>query len=249
MPRCRSCARPTITSPTRLRPGSHLRSRPPASIRIRRSRGETIDSTGRCFAGALKLMITGTVVTFDPDRPEIDDGVVYIDGDTIEAVSASRRRRQPLRRRPACGRWHRLSRPHRPAQPPRLQLPHAVAGAARQALHDPLPVASRRDLRPRDLQPGAGTRHRGRGAHPPLCRGEGSRQWRNRHPGSPPLTRAFPGWMVRNVEKELFPGPDSAAVSASSSRSCPPSATSFATTPRSWATSGRSCTTSPRHRP
>ena len=92
---------------------------------------------------------------------------------TIDAV-------QPRRRRPPAG-FERARRvatggvdhagAHRPPQPPRLQHPAAVVGAARHAVHEPPPVAGRGDVRPRRLQPGAGAGHRRRRGRAALRRG------------------------------------------------------------------------------
>ncbi len=97
----------------------------------------------------MRLILTGTAVTFDADRRVLQDAAVYITDDTIEAV-------QPRSQQPPAGY----------AQAPRvstdgfiypglidlhshlaLQLPAAVVGAPRPALRQPLHMGQpRHDL-------------------------------------------------------------------------------------------------------
>ena len=154
----------------------------------------------------MKLAMTGTLATFDPDpsRAVLDQGTVWIDGDTIAAVTAAGE--------------------HRP--PGFADVDPVVTGATiypglidlhNHLAYDFLPVWRA----PRDTP--YGTRYQWPNAatygrdisNPAQAMGIAAAAATLRYAevkaavggvtaiqGSPPLTRAFPGWMVRNVEKE-----------------------------------------------
>ena len=158
----------------------------------------------------MSLVLTGTIIPFDPDGPEVvARGAVYVDDTgTVEAVQPASRRAPagytgaprfasgglvfpglidlhnhlayntlPLWRAPAT----RRTAPATSGQGPR---PTAATSRTR-----PRPTARRR--------PAAALRYAEVKA---IVGGVTAIQ------GSPPLTRAFPGWMVRNVEKEKVGG-------------------------------------------
>lgn len=156
------------------------------------------------------LVVTGTVVTFDPDRPEIEDGAVYVDGDTIEAVAADDEA-APLGyddapRVKAGGiiypglidlhshlAYNFLTLWRAPRDEPyttRYQWPSAATYG--REISNPAQAlgiaAAAATLRYAEVKAAVG--------------GVTAIQ------GSPPLTRSFPGWMVRNIEKDPFPGMD-----------------------------------------
>jgi cytosine/adenosine deaminase-related metal-dependent hydrolase len=156
----------------------------------------------------MKYVLTGTVVTYDDAQPVVTGGAVYIGDDgLIDAV-------QPSRRRPPAGfadaprvatdgvitpglidlhnhlaynflpLW---SAPRETAYTSRHQWPSAATYG--RDVSNPAQamgiVAAAAALRFAEIRAAAG--------------GATAIQ------GSPPLTRAFPGWMVRNVEKEQIP--------------------------------------------
>jgi cytosine/adenosine deaminase-related metal-dependent hydrolase len=151
------------------------------------------------------LVLTGTVVTFDDDQPVVRAGAVYIaDGGTIDAV-------QPARRAAPAGF----------AGAPRV----ATEGVITPGLIDfhnhlgynflPLWSAPRdTPYSSRHQWPGAATYGRDV-SNPAQAMGIAAAAAALRYAevraaaggvtaiqGSPPVTRAFPGWMVRNIEKE-----------------------------------------------
>jgi 5-methylthioadenosine/S-adenosylhomocysteine deaminase len=156
----------------------------------------------------MTYVLTGTVVTYDDAQPVVTGGAVYIGDDgLIDAV-------QPSRRRPPAGfadaprvatdgvitpglidlhnhlaynflpLW---SAPRETAYTSRHQWPSAATYG--RDVSNPAQamgiVAAAAALRFAEVRAAAG--------------GATAIQ------GSPPLTRAFPGWMVRNVEKEQIP--------------------------------------------
>ena len=153
----------------------------------------------------MALVLTGTVVTYDDDQPVVTGGAVYIgDGGVIDAV-------QPSRRRPPAG----FATARRVAAggvitPGLVDLHNHLA-------YNFLPLWSA----PRDTPytsrhqwPGAATYGRDI-SNPAQAMGIAAAAAALRYAevkaaaggataiqGSPPLTRAFPGWMVRNIEKE-----------------------------------------------
>ena len=158
----------------------------------------------------MSLVLTGTIIPFDPDGPEVvARGAVYVDDTgTVEAV-------QPASRRAPAG----YSGAPRVASgglvfPGLIDLHNHLA-------YNTLPLWRA----PRDTP--YGTRYQWPGAatygrdvsNPAQAYGEAAAAAALRYAevkaivggvtaiqGSPPLTRAFPGWMVRNVEKEKFGG-------------------------------------------
>ena len=137
----------------------------------------------RC-SGDDELVLLGTVLTVDDDRRthRTRRGV-----HPRRPHRTGRATRRPRPRRVTsgaarAGRRRDRARADRPAQPPRLQ--HAAAlGRADRAVRHPLPVAARRDVRSRRLEPRAGARHRRAGRGVALRGGEGGRRWRHQHPG------------------------------------------------------------------
>ena len=153
----------------------------------------------------MALVLTGTVVTFDDATPVVKGGAVYIgDGGTIDAV-------QPARRAAPAG----FAKARRVATggvitPGLIDLHNHLA-------YNFLPLWSA----PRDTPytsrhqwPGAATYGRDV-SNPAQAMGIAAAAAALRYAevkaaaggatsiqGSPPLTRAFPGWMVRNIEKE-----------------------------------------------
>jgi 5-methylthioadenosine/S-adenosylhomocysteine deaminase len=151
------------------------------------------------------LVLTGTVVTFDDAAPVVKGGAVYIgDGGTIDAV-------QPARRAAPAG----FAKARRVTTggvitPGLIDLHNHLA-------YNFLPLWSA----PRDTPytsrhqwPGAATYGRDV-SNPAQAMGIAAAAAALRYAevkaaaggataiqGSPPLTRAFPGWMVRNIEKE-----------------------------------------------
>lgn len=157
----------------------------------------------------MALVVTGTLVTFDPDadRDPRPGGAVYIDDDgVIEAVRSSR-----------------ATPPTGYADAPRVNAGGLVFPGLVD-LHNHLAYNTLPLWRaPRDTPyetryqwPGAATYARDI-SNPATAYGEAAPAAALRYAevkavvggvtsiqGSPPLTRAFPGWMVRNVEKEVF---------------------------------------------
>lgn len=154
------------------------------------------------------IVLTGTVVTFDDAQPIVRRGAVYIaDDGTIDAIQPSRR--------PAPAGFATATRV-------------ATAGVITPGLVDlhnhlaynflPLWSAPRdTPYASRHQWPGAPTYGRDV-SNPAQAVGLAAAAAALRYAevkaaaggataiqGSPPLTRAFPGWMVRNVEKELVP--------------------------------------------
>ena len=135
--------------------------------------------------------IRGRIVTMDTAGTVLPDGIVYIAGATIAGVvPAGQSAAGGVRARPAAlHQRHRLPRPDRAAQPPELQLPAAVAGAA--AVRQPRPVVDRPRLPPPHQRPDAGDRQDaeprpGAGA---LCRGQVPGRRRHDKPGHRALQR------------------------------------------------------------
>ncbi|MEI2816449.1 MAG: hypothetical protein V9E99_08345 [Microthrixaceae bacterium] len=153
------------------------------------------------------LVLTGTVVTFDDDRRVLRSGAVYVNDHGIIETVQSARRRAPAgythARRVATGAT---------VYPGLIDLHNHLA-------YNTLPLWRA----PRDTPyttryqwPGAATYGRDI-SNPATAYGEAAPAAALRYAevkavvggttaiqGSPPLTRAFPGWMVRNVEKEVF---------------------------------------------
>lgn len=156
----------------------------------------------------MALVLTGTVVTYDDAQPVVTAGAVYVGDDgVIDAV-------QPARRRPPAG----FERARRVATggmitPGLIDLHNHLA-------YDFLPLwAAPRDspYTSRHQWPAAATYGRDV-SNPAQAMGVVAAAAALRFAevraaaggvtaiqGSPPLTRAFPGWMVRNVEKEQIP--------------------------------------------
>lgn len=152
------------------------------------------------------LVLSGRIVTFDDDRRVLADGALYLHDGVVEAVVE--------RRAPAPAGFDRA---------PRL----ATGGTVYPGLIDlhnhlaynflPLWSAPRREpYTSRHQWPGAATYGRDI-SNPSQAMGIAAAAATLRYAevraavggvtaiqGSPPLTRAFPGWMVRNVEKETF---------------------------------------------
>jgi cytosine/adenosine deaminase-related metal-dependent hydrolase len=154
------------------------------------------------------LVLTGTVATFDDDQPVVTDGAVYIGEDgLIDAV-------QPRRRSPPAG----FSGARRVATggvvyPGLIDLHNHLAYNFLPLWFAPrdTPYTSRHQW------PGAATYGRDI-SNPAQAMGIAAAAAALRYAevkaaaggatsiqGSPPLTRAFAGWMLRNVEKEQFP--------------------------------------------
>ena len=156
------------------------------------------------------LVVTGTIATFDAEGRVIEDGAVYVDGDTIEAVQGADE--------PAPAGYdeaHRV-RSGGIVYPGLIDLHSHLAynflTLWRAPRDDPYTT--------RYQWPGAAT-YGPDISNPAQALGIAAAAATLRYAevkaavggvtsiqGSPPVTRAFPGWMVRNVEKELFPGPD-----------------------------------------
>ena len=155
----------------------------------------------------MALVVTGTVATFDDERRVLQSGAVYIDGGRIEAVA-------PARKRPPAG--------YRDA--PRVSTGGLISPGLID-LHNhlaynfiPLWLAPRETPYATRYQwPGAATYGRDI-SNPAQAIGITAAAAALRYAevkavvggvtaiqGSPPLTRPFPGWMVRNIEKESFP--------------------------------------------
>lgn len=154
------------------------------------------------------LVLTGTVVTYDDAQPIVRDGAVYLaPGGVIDAV-------QPRRRRPPAG----FSAARRVATggvitPGLIDLHNHLA-------YNTLPLWSAPRDEPytsRHQWPGAATYGRDI-SNPAQALGMAAAAATLRYAevraaaggvtaiqGSPPVTRAFPGWMVRNIEKEQLP--------------------------------------------
>ena len=158
----------------------------------------------------MELILTGTVVTFDDDRRVERSGAVYIRDGRIEAVQSSRRRPPAgyeTAKRVASGgiitpglmdlhnhlAYNSLPLWQAPKVVPyttRYQWPSAktygrdISNPA-QALGIAAAAAALRYAEVKAVVGGATAIQ-----------------------GSPPLTRAFPGWMVRNVEKDPIGGAD-----------------------------------------
>jgi 5-methylthioadenosine/S-adenosylhomocysteine deaminase len=163
----------------------------------------------------MALVVSGTrVVTFDDDRRVVPDGSVYINDGVIEAVQP-RRAAAPAgytrARRVATGgvvypglvdlhnhlAYNFLPLWTAPKEEPytsRHQWPNAATYG--RDISDPAQAmgiaAAAATLRYAEVRAAAG--------------GVTAIQ------GSPPVTRAFPGWMVRNIEKETFPDRDGQLV-------------------------------------
>jgi len=198
----------------------------------------------------MALVLTGTIVPFDPDGPDVvPRGAVYVGEDgTVDAV-------QPVARRAPAG-FAQATRVHTGSLvfPGLIDLHNHLA-------YNTLPLWRA----PRD-EP-YGTRYQWPGAatygrevsDPAQAYGEAAAAAALRYAevkaivggvtsiqGSPPVTRAFPGWMVRNVEKEKHGGEipwRQAVCCAGSSPTCTPPAASIrsssgSTAPRWEATSG-----------
>ena len=154
----------------------------------------------------MKLVITGTVASFDGGAEPLDDGAVYIHDGLIEAI-------QPRRQ----------AAPRGFADTPRIST-GGVVYPGLVDLHNhlayntlPLWVAPREaPYTTRYQWPGAATYGRDI-SNPAQALGIAAAAATLRFAevraavggvtsvqGSPPLSRAFPGWMVRNVEKETF---------------------------------------------
>jgi 5-methylthioadenosine/S-adenosylhomocysteine deaminase len=156
----------------------------------------------------MPLVLTGTVVTYDDEQPVVTGGAVYIgDGGVIDAV-------QPSRRAAPAG----FARARRVATdgvitPGLIDLHNHLA-------YNFLPLWSAPRDEPytsRHQWPGAATYGRDI-SNPAQAMGIAAAAAALRYAevkaaaggataiqGSPPLTRAFPGWMVRNIEKETVP--------------------------------------------
>ena len=186
----------------RLRPGAAARGthgeQAPADLHVSTSAAMTVEP----------LVLTGTVVTYDDEQPVVRDGAVYVGADgTIDAV-------QPRRRRPPAG----FERARRVATggvvtPGLIDFHNHLA-------YNTLPLWSA----PRDLPytsrhqwPGAATYGRDV-SNPAQALGIAAAAATLRYAevraaaggvtaiqGSPPVTRYFGGWMVRNIEQEQIP--------------------------------------------
>jgi 5-methylthioadenosine/S-adenosylhomocysteine deaminase len=158
----------------------------------------------------VQLVITGTVVTFDDDRRVLRSGAVYVNDGRIEAVQSSRRKApvgyetaprvtsggivtpglMDLHNHLAYNTLPLWQAPKSVPYTTRYQWPSAktygrdISNPA-QALGIAAAAAT---LRYVEVKAAVG--------------GVTAIQ------GSPPLTRAFPGWMVRNIEKDPVGGPD-----------------------------------------
>ena len=153
------------------------------------------------------LVLTGTIVTFDPEQPLVRDGAVYIHDGVVDAV-------RPRRAAPPAG----FGRARQVATggnvyPGLIDLHNHLAYNFLPLWKAPKEVA----YTSRHQWPGAATYGRDI-SNPAQAMGIAAAAAALRYAevraivggvtaiqGSPPLTRAFPGWMVRNVEKESFP--------------------------------------------
>jgi 5-methylthioadenosine/S-adenosylhomocysteine deaminase len=156
----------------------------------------------------MALVLTGTVVTYDDAEPVVTRGAVYVgDGGTIDAV-------QPARRAAPAG----FNKARRVATdgvitPGLVDLHNHLAYNFQPLWSAPRdePYASRHQW------PGAATYGRDV-SNPAQAMGIAAAAAALRYAevkaaaggataiqGSPPVTRAFPGWMVRNIEKETVP--------------------------------------------
>lgn len=159
----------------------------------------------------MALVVTGTLVTFDAGRDVLGGGAVYIGDDgVIEAVRSSR-----------------AAPPTGYAAAPRVRSGGLVFPGLidlhNHLAYNTLPLWKAPRDTPYETRyqwPGAATYARDI-SNPATAYGEAAPAAALRYAevkavvggvtsvqGSPPLTRAFPGWMVRNVEKEVF-GADS----------------------------------------
>ena len=159
------------------------------------------------MTAAPDLVLTGRIVTFDPDRPVVADGALYLHDGTVEAVTP--------RRAPAPAGFGGTARVATGATiyPGLIDLHNHLA-------YNFLPLWTAPRTEPytsRHQWPGAATYGRDI-SNPSQAMGIAAAAATLRYAevraavggvtaiqGSPPLTRAFPGWMVRNVEKETFP--------------------------------------------
>jgi cytosine/adenosine deaminase-related metal-dependent hydrolase len=154
------------------------------------------------------LVLTGTVVTYDDTQPVVRDGAVYLGADgTIDAV-------QPRRRRPPAGFDAARRVPTNGVITPGLIDLH------NHLAYNTLPLWSAPRDQPytsRHQWPGAATYGRDV-SNPAQALGMAAAAATLRYAevraaaggvtsiqGSPPVTRAFAGWMVRNIEKEQIP--------------------------------------------
>jgi cytosine/adenosine deaminase-related metal-dependent hydrolase len=153
------------------------------------------------------LILTGTVVTFDDDQPVVKGGAVYVgEGGVIDAV-------QPAHRASPAGYTKaRRVTTEGVISPGLIDLHNHLA-------YNFLPVWSAPRDEPytsRHQWPGAATYGRDI-SDPAQAMGIAAAAAALRYAevkaaaggvtaiqGSPPLTRAFPGWMVRNIEKETI---------------------------------------------
>jgi cytosine/adenosine deaminase-related metal-dependent hydrolase len=154
----------------------------------------------------MTLVLTGTVVTFDDERRVLPRGAVYMNGGVIEAVA-------PARKRPPAGY----------ADAPRVAagglIPPGLIDLHNHLAYNFIPLWSAPREAPygtRYQWPGAATYGRDI-SNPAQAMGITAAAAALRYAevkavvggvtsiqGSPPLTRPFPGWMVRNIEKETF---------------------------------------------
>lgn len=155
----------------------------------------------------MALVLTGTVVTYDDDHPVVTGGAVYIgDGGIIDAV-------QPARRAAPAGftRARRVSTSG-VITPGLIDLHNHLAYNFQPLWSAPRdePYTSRHQW------PGAATYGRDI-SNPAQAMGIAAAAAALRYAeikaaaggataiqGSPPVTRTFPGWMVRNIEKETI---------------------------------------------
>ncbi len=158
----------------------------------------------------MQLVITGTVVTFDEDRRILRSGAVYVTDGRIEAVQSSRRR-------PPAGYESAFRVSGAGVITPGLMDLH------NHLAYNTLPLWQAPKTTPytsRYQWPSAKTYGRDI-SNPSQALGIAAAAATLRYvevkaavggvtaiQGSPPLTRAFPGWMVRNIEKDPVGGPD-----------------------------------------
>jgi len=156
----------------------------------------------------MQLILTGVAVTFDDDRHVVRNAAVYISGDTIEAI-------QPASKAPPAG-YANATRVSTDGfiYPGLIDLHSHLAynflplwSAPRDEPYDnryswanPTTTYGRDVGRPAEAMGIAAAAAALRYAEVKAVVGGVTAIQ-----GSPPTTRPFPGWMVRNVEKEKFP--------------------------------------------
>ena len=156
----------------------------------------------------MPLILTGTAVTFDDDRSVKNDAAVYISGDTIERI-------QPASK-PAPAGYEKARRVRTDGfiYPGLIDLHSHLAynflplwSAPRDEPYDnrytwanPNTTYGRDVGRPAEAMGIAAAAAALRYAEVKAVVGGVTAIQ-----GSPPTTRPFPGWMVRNIEKEAFP--------------------------------------------